>query len=72
MSATYRENPKTAGSGIGLAMTFRVAHLHSGTVDLSSELGQGTTFRLRFPASPDSRLAFSVLADAVGRRAATV
>ena len=41
---------KGKGSGIGLAMTFRVVQLHNGTIDFTSEIGQGTTFRLRFPA----------------------
>jgi signal transduction histidine kinase len=40
---------KKAGSGIGLAMTFRVMQLHNGSVDFESESGAGTTFRLRFP-----------------------
>lgn len=40
---------KKKGSGIGLAMAFRVVQLHNGTIDFSSELGQGTTFRVRFP-----------------------
>jgi PAS domain S-box-containing protein len=42
---------KESGSGIGLAMTFRVVQLHSGTIEVSSEPGKGSTFRLRFPAS---------------------
>jgi signal transduction histidine kinase len=41
---------KGKGSGIGLAMTFRVVQLHNGTIDFSSEPGKGTTFYLRFPA----------------------
>jgi PAS domain S-box-containing protein len=40
---------KDGGSGIGLAMTFRVVQLHSGTIDFVSEQAKGTTFRLRFP-----------------------
>jgi signal transduction histidine kinase len=40
---------KKKGSGIGLAMTFRVVQLHNGTIDFSSEPGRGTTFRVRFP-----------------------
>ena len=40
---------KGKGSGIGLAMTFRVVQLHSGTIDFTSEQNEGTTFRLRFP-----------------------
>lgn len=42
---------KARGSGIGLAMTYRAAQLHNGTIDFASESGVGTTFRLEFPAT---------------------
>ena len=42
---------KTKGSGIGLAMTYRAAQLHNGTITFTSESGAGTTFRLEFPAT---------------------
>jgi len=42
---------KAKGSGIGLAMTYRAAQLHNGTITFSSESGAGTTFRLEFPAT---------------------
>jgi signal transduction histidine kinase len=40
---------KQKGSGIGLAMTYRVVQLHNGSIDLESGVGEGTKFRLRFP-----------------------
>lgn len=40
---------KAKGSGIGLAMTYRAAQLHNGTITFTSESGRGTTFRLEFP-----------------------
>jgi signal transduction histidine kinase len=40
---------KTGGSGIGLAMTYRILQLHHGSVELQSNLGRGTEFRLRIP-----------------------
>jgi nitrogen fixation/metabolism regulation signal transduction histidine kinase len=40
---------KNKGSGIGLAMTFRIVQLHNGKIDFISEPGKGTTFILRFP-----------------------
>src|SRR5581483_7461392 len=40
---------KKEGSGIGLAMTFRIVQLHDGTIDFTSEPGKGTTFTIRLP-----------------------
>lgn len=42
---------KPGGSGIGLAMTYRIIQLHDGTIDFTSEPGKGTTFVLRLPTS---------------------
>jgi len=42
---------KAEGSGIGLAMTFRIVQLHDGTIDFTSEPGKGTTFVLQLPVS---------------------
>jgi signal transduction histidine kinase len=49
---------KREGSGIGLAMTYRILQLHNGQVDVQSQPGKGTTFVLRLPLSnsTDSRL----------------
>ncbi|MEP7365497.1 MAG: ATP-binding protein [Acidobacteriota bacterium] len=44
---------KPKGSGIGLAMTFRIVQLHNGSIDFVTQPGEGTTFRLRFPAPDD-------------------
>jgi signal transduction histidine kinase len=35
---------KAKGSGIGLAMTFRIIQLHDGTIDFASDPGKGATF----------------------------
>ncbi len=40
---------KVGGSGIGLAMTYRILQLHHGSVDVQSRLGHGTEFVLQIP-----------------------
>ncbi len=40
---------KAGGSGIGLAMTYRILQLHHGSVEVQSILGQGSEFSLRIP-----------------------
>ncbi|MGO9938920.1 MAG: sensor histidine kinase, partial [Terracidiphilus sp.] len=40
---------KSGGSGIGLAMTYRILQLHHGSVEVQSNLGRGTEFVLRIP-----------------------
>ena len=54
---------KSSGSGIGLAMTFRVVQLHGGTIDFTSRSGEGTEFQLRFPAIEESSLDVSAAAN---------
>ncbi len=46
---------KQAGSGIGLAMTYRVMQLHNGSVEFESRAGRGTTFHLRLPLGETRR-----------------
>jgi signal transduction histidine kinase len=40
---------KPNGTGVGLAMTFRIIQLHNGSIDFSSELNRGTTFKVTLP-----------------------
>jgi signal transduction histidine kinase len=47
---------KREGSGIGLAMTYRILQLHNGRVDVQSQPGSGTTFVLRLPLSGSTEL----------------
>ena len=34
---------------IGLASAFRIVQLHNGSIDFTSEVGRGTTFRIELP-----------------------
>jgi signal transduction histidine kinase len=40
---------KPNGTGVGLAMAFRIIQLHNGSIDFSSEIDHGTTFRVSLP-----------------------
>ena len=40
---------KPQGSGIGLAQAFRAVQLHNGKIQLDTELGKGTCFRILLP-----------------------
>jgi PAS domain S-box-containing protein len=40
---------RPGGSGIGLASTFRIVQLLNGSIDFTSEVGRGTTFRIELP-----------------------
>jgi len=40
---------KTGGSGIGLAMTYRILQLHHGSIEVQSNRDRGTEFLLRIP-----------------------
>jgi signal transduction histidine kinase len=51
------------GSGIGLAMTYRIIQLHSGSIDVQSKQNIGSTFTLKLPllASAEGKLRGSQL-----------
>lgn len=49
-----------SGSGLGLAIGARIIALHDATIAVTSTVGAGSTFRVRFPAVIDQRLAQAV------------
>jgi len=40
-----------AGMGLGLSVSYGIVRRHEGTVEVESEVGRGTTFRVRLPAA---------------------
>jgi heavy metal sensor kinase len=44
------QSRRAAGTGLGLAIALNVAHAHSGTIIVNSELGKGTSFKVQLVA----------------------
>jgi len=45
----YRKDKQKSGCGLGLSMAQSIINLHQGTIDVKSQLNQGTTFIISFP-----------------------
>lgn len=58
---------KQKGSGLGLATTYAILKSHDGHIEVASQLGRGTRFRLYLPASSDTRHATAERAETVFR-----
>jgi signal transduction histidine kinase/HAMP domain-containing protein len=52
---------KREGTGIGLAMTYRILQLHNGSIAVESRPDRGTEFILRIPASAAQELAIGAV-----------
>ena len=48
-TSNSRNKDKNKGSGLGLSMVNRIVQLHSGTIELESEIEKGSCFIIKFP-----------------------
>jgi len=44
------------GHGFGLSVCYRIVEGHRGTIEVESEVGKGTTFRIRLPGHEETRV----------------
>ncbi|MGL5920043.1 MAG: hybrid sensor histidine kinase/response regulator transcription factor, partial [Bacteroidales bacterium] len=50
----YQENENQMGTGIGLSFVRRLVMMHHGSIEVESEVGNGSTFRIVLPALPEA------------------
>ncbi len=48
----FTTKPEGKGTGLGLSTVLMVVERHNGKIDFTSNVGQGTTFRITLPAAP--------------------
>jgi signal transduction histidine kinase len=51
----FTTKPIGQGTGLGLSVSFGIIRDHGGAIDVESEVGRGSTFRVRLPLKPGDR-----------------
>ncbi|MFC1757771.1 ATP-binding protein [Planctomycetota bacterium] len=52
----FTTRKESGGTGLGLSIVYAIVHDHGGSIEVSSTVGQGTTFTLTFPLVRKDRL----------------
>lgn len=68
----YSTKTNESGAGLGLSVVYGIIHRHSGTIAIESEVGVGTTIRVRLPRRPPAEPAEEEPSDTNARPPATL